>query len=75
MTLCLWCQRPFEPKKRGAHEKKFCSPKHKGAFETAARRYAYAMFEEGLLSVGELKRVSASRATAGEASTDLDGSS
>lgn len=67
MIPCPWCQRPFKPVKRGAHEKKFCRPKCKGAFETAARRYAYAMVEEGLLSVGELKRVSSSRATAGEA--------
>lgn len=66
---CPWCGRPFEPVKRGAHVKRFCRPKCKNDFETAARQYAHAMVEAGLLSVAELKRVqntvSPSRATAG----------
>ncbi len=60
---CPWCSKPFEPFKRGGHTKKFCSARCKNAFETAARRYAYAMVKYGLLSVDELRRVSASRAT------------
>ena len=75
MTPCPWCTHLFEPMKRGAHEKKFCSKKCKGEFETAARRYAYRAIETGMLSMEELKRVasgnalSPSRATAGAAST------
>lgn len=74
-TLCRWCDRPFHAVTRGGNVKQFCSTTCKGAFESAARRYALAMVDAGLLSVGELKRVasenavSPSRATAGEAST------
>lgn len=73
MTPCRWCSRPFPPMKRGGNEKIFCKPKCKSDFETAARRYALAMVDAGLLSVSELKRVgasnapSSSRAGAGEA--------
>ena len=76
MTPCRWCGRPFEPMTRGGNVKAFCRPKCKGAFETAARRYAYRAVELGLLSVAELKRVSSqdalspSRAAAGGASAD-----
>ena len=68
-TLCRWCDHPFHAVTRGGNVKQFCSTTCKGAFESAARRYALAMVDAGLLSVDELKRVSASRATAGEAST------
>lgn len=65
---CPWCERPFQPVRRGAHLKRFCRAKCKNDFETAARQYAHAMVEAGLLSIAELKRVqatvSASRATA-----------
>lgn len=76
MTPCRWCGRPFEPMTRGGNVKAFCQSSCKGAFETAARRYAYAMVDAGLLSVSELKRVSSqdalspSRAAAGGASAD-----
>ena len=68
---CPWCGEPFEPVKRGAHVKRFCSAGCKHAFESAARRYAHAMVEAGLLSIGELKRVCASRATAGAQEPDF----
>ena len=68
---CPWCQRAFEPVKRAAHAKRFCSARCKHAFESAARRYAYAMVDAGLLSVSELKRVSASRATPGTQEPDF----
>lgn len=54
---CRWCSREFEALKRGGNAKVFCQPSCKGRFETAARRYALAMVEAGLLSVDELKRV------------------
>ena len=70
-ATCPWCQRAFEPVKRGAHAKRFCLAGCKHAFESAARRYAYAMVDAGLLSVSELKRVSASRATPGAQEPDF----
>ena len=63
MTECLWCTVEFAPARRGGYAKRFCSAGCKSAFETAARRHAYAMMDAGLLSVADLKRVSASRAT------------
>lgn len=66
-TICPWCGEPFTATVRGGNAKKFCSPAHKHAFETAARRYAYAMHEAGLLTVEQMKQVSTSRATPGEA--------
>ena len=62
---CPWCYAPFTPVKRGVHIKRCCSPACKGALKTAARRYVVALMDAGAISVGELKRVSASRATRG----------
>ena len=56
---CPCCGEPFEPVKRGAHVKRFCRPKCKHDFETAARRYACRAVELGLLSVPEMRRVAA----------------
>ena len=56
-TPCLWCGSPFQPVKRGDHVKKFCRGRCKTDFETAARRYAYAMIEVGDLSVSDLTRI------------------
>lgn len=60
---CPVCKKDFVPVVRGGHKKKFCSKACKQTFETASRQYAYAMIDAGLLTVEDILRVSASRAT------------
>ena len=57
MKSCPWCLAPFTPEVRGGHTKKFCSAACKGQFESAARRYALAMVEAGLLSVDQMRKL------------------
>lgn len=82
MTPCPWCGEPFEPVKRGAHEKRFCRIECKRAFEQAARRYAYRAIATGMLTVEQMRQISGaevtsvalspSRATAGGHDSDVE---
>jgi hypothetical protein len=52
---CVWCGRPFTPRRTGGSAQKFCSTGHHQAFWVAARRWTIRAIETGLLSVECLK--------------------
>src|SRR5438132_8224990 len=54
-SACLWCTRPFTPR-RGGKVQRFCCPDHRVAFHCAARRWTERAVMVGLLSVAELRR-------------------
>jgi endogenous inhibitor of DNA gyrase (YacG/DUF329 family) len=66
MTICPWCDQPFEAKKIGAHAKKFCSALCKNRYHTALRQWAQQAIALGQLSVADLKAVQASCTAHGE---------
>jgi hypothetical protein len=70
---CLWCGSPFLPRKLGAHQKRFCSPQCRGAFHTAARRWAEQALVRGDISVSDLKAPVPSCTTEGSEITHRDG--
>jgi hypothetical protein len=51
---CIWCARAFKPR-RGGSPQRFCSPRHRTAFHSAARRWAEANIATGTLPVGAIK--------------------
>jgi len=51
---CLWCDDEFEPRKGGSPQR-FCHPKHRDAFHSAARRWAEHAVLNGRLTVAELR--------------------
>jgi len=63
---CLWCRRPFRPR-RGGSPKRFCCAAHRIAFWSAARRWAEKAVASGVLSVGDIRN------GVGEACTPLPG--
>lgn len=54
MGACLWCCAQFEPRV-GGKPQRFCSPGCRGAFHTAARRWAEDAVARGALTVEELR--------------------
>ena len=60
---CDWCGNPFEPRKFGRHEKRFCSTRCKDQFHTAARRYVDQAISAGAISVDDLKAAQSSCTT------------
>jgi hypothetical protein len=66
LEVCLWCKRPFRPR-RGGSPKRFCCAAHRIAFWSAARRWAEKAVASGVLSVGDIRN------GAGEACTPLPG--
>ena len=52
---CVWCERPFRPRRTGGSAQRFCSTGHRQAFWIAARRWTMRAIETGLLSVDCLK--------------------
>jgi len=60
--ICLWCRRPFEPRRSGGKPQRFCVPAHRRAFETAARRFLGRLIAAGELSVAALNAPPATRA-------------
>jgi hypothetical protein len=52
---CLWCGQPIEPRLTGGSRRRFCSPRHRIAFHTAARRWAEYAVAAGILTVGDLR--------------------
>ena len=63
LECCLWCEAEFVAKKVGANPKRFCSPKCKTAFHTAARRWAERALADGFLCVSDLRDPAASYTT------------
>lgn len=53
-ATCLWCQRPFEPR-RGGSRQRFCRPRHRIEFHTAARRWAERAVVSGTLTIASLR--------------------
>ena len=54
---CPWCGCPFEPKKYGPHQKKYCSDRCRNALGSAVRKRGIKEFEAGRLSLEDLKRL------------------
>lgn len=55
MTLhCLWCRKPFEPR-RGGRRQRYCSSECRRTLDRAIRTWAGKMLEAGLLPVGFLR--------------------
>jgi len=53
---CLWCGRPLPPRMRSRGSlQRFCSTGCRGRFWTAARRWALAAIEAGLITASALK--------------------
>jgi len=52
---CFWCDKPFEPKKFGAHQRRFCSASCKNAYHTALRKSAQQALADGRITVTDLK--------------------
>lgn len=57
---CIWCGRPFAPRRTGGSAQRFCSARHRQAFWIAARRWTMRLIETGLISVECLKAPQAS---------------
>jgi hypothetical protein len=58
-AICPWCRRPLPHGRRHGSERRFCCPTCRHAFQTAARRYGMLKYEQGAVSIAELKRISA----------------
>jgi hypothetical protein len=78
---CLLCDRPFQARRTGGTPKKFCSPAHRNAFHTAARKWAEKAVAGGRITLDDLKADPAactlisggiSPATAPEAGSEVD---
>ena len=69
VTLCPWCAAPFTFKIVGAHRKRFCSPRCKDRYHTAARKWVQKAIDAELISIADLKaaEVSCTRRGAAEA--------
>jgi hypothetical protein len=52
---CLLCDRPFRARRTGGTPKKFCSPAHRNAFHTAARKWAEKAVADGRITLDDLK--------------------
>ncbi len=53
---CLWCQRPFAPR-RGGSRQRFCCPVHRIQFHSAARLWAEQALASGALTIAGLQSV------------------
>ena len=60
--ICLWCRRPFEPRRSGGKPQRFCMPVHRRAFETAGRQFLGRLRAAGDLSIAALSGPPATRA-------------
>ena len=61
--LCLWCGVPFTRRSSGGSQQSFCSPPHRIAFHTAARRWAERAIASGGLTIAELQNTAAAACT------------
>jgi hypothetical protein len=55
LPQCLWCERHLRTGRRRGSPKRFCSPAHRNAFWSAARRWTMQAIEAGHLSPEALK--------------------
>lgn len=63
---CLWCGRSFAPRRTGGSKQLYCCAAHRHALGSAARAWAIAAVEAGVISVSLLKAgVSSARASRG----------
>jgi hypothetical protein len=53
-ATCLWCKRPFEPR-RGGSRQRFCCPRHRIEFHTAARLWSERALVRGMLTIDNLQ--------------------
>jgi len=60
-AACAWCGRALPPQSRGLYAARFCSPQHRTALHTAARRYALALLDAGFITATTLKESPACR--------------
>jgi hypothetical protein len=56
LPTCPWCEKPFRPRRGGGSHQTFCSPRHRMAFHSAARRWAERALASGDLTIGELRK-------------------
>jgi hypothetical protein len=54
-VCCLWCQRPFEPR-RGGSPQRFCEARCRTAFWIALRRWGERALAAGLLTVSDVQK-------------------
>lgn len=47
---CLWCERPFEPRRDGGKRQRFCSADHRRDFHHAAGLWVASAIETGVMS-------------------------
>ncbi len=52
---CLWCGKLLPARRGRGSPRRFCSPGHRHAFGTAARRWVWRAVEAGLLTADMLK--------------------
>ena len=52
---CPWCDQPFESKLIGAHQKRFCTAACKDEFHAALRKWAQRAFDNGRISIIDLR--------------------
>jgi hypothetical protein len=53
-ATCPWCAKPFRPR-RGGSRQRFCCPRHRVEFHTAARLWAERATVCGILTIGDLR--------------------
>ena len=71
LDACLWCDQPIEPRLSGGSPRKFCSPRHRTAFHSAARRWAERKIAAGILTIAELRQTVAERRPQAEATNSV----
>jgi hypothetical protein len=53
--VCLWCRKPFTPRRDGGKPQVFCRPACRRDFDTAGRRWVAEALATGMLTVDALK--------------------
>ena len=59
---CDWCGESFHARANGGSTQRFCSPRHRHAYTSNARRYAELLVRRGEVTVPEMKAPSPRRA-------------
>lgn len=54
-SICAWCGGSFQASRRGGSAQRFCSPGHRWAYWSAARRWVAKAVDAGLISIQDLK--------------------
>jgi hypothetical protein len=52
---CLWCERPFRPRRSGGRAQRFCRPSCRRAFHAAVRVWALDELAGGRVTVANFK--------------------